>query len=51
MIDFEKDADALTIDDDEIKGIAELAKRAKVLQTEVEELEAVMKERKDQLRK
>ena len=51
MIDFEKDANALTIDDDEIKGIAELAKRAKVLQTEVEELEAVMKERKDQLRK
>jgi hypothetical protein len=32
MIDFEKDASALTINDDEIKGIAELGKRAKVLQ-------------------
>jgi uncharacterized small protein (DUF1192 family) len=51
MIDFEKDASALTIADDEIQGIAALAKRAKVLQTEVEELEAAMKERKDQLRK
>ena len=30
MIDFETDANALTIDDDEIKGIAALAKRAKV---------------------
>ena len=51
MIDFETDASALTIHDDEIKGIAELGKRAKVLQTEVEDLEAVTKERKDQLRK
>ena len=38
MIDFETDASALTINDDEIKGIAALAKRAKVLQTEVEEI-------------
>jgi len=51
MIDFEKDADALTINDDDIIGIAALAKRAKVLQTEVEELEAVLKERKEQFRK
>jgi uncharacterized small protein (DUF1192 family) len=51
MIDFETDASALTIHDDEIKGIAELGKRAKVLQTEVEDLEAVIKERKDQFRK
>jgi uncharacterized small protein (DUF1192 family) len=51
MIDFETDASALTINDDEIKGIAELGKRAKVLQTEVEDLEAVIKERKDQFRK
>ena len=51
MIDFETDASALIINDDEIKGIAALAKRAKVLQTEVEELEEVIKERKDQFRK
>lgn len=51
MIDFEKDADALQVQDDDIAGIAALAKRAKELEKEVEDLEQVMKERKDQLRK
>jgi len=51
MIDFEKDAEALQVKDDDIAGIAALAKRAKELEKEVEDLEAVMKERKDQLRK
>ena len=50
-MDFEKDADALSIADEELQGISALAKRAKVLQEEVEDLEAVTKERKDQLRK
>jgi len=48
-MDFEKDADALSIADEELQGISALAKRAKVLQKEVEDLEAVTKERKDQL--
>jgi len=51
MIDFEKDAEALKLQDDDIEGIAALAKRAKELEKEVEDLEAVTKERKDQLRK
>ena len=51
MIDFEKDAEALQVQDDDIAGIAALAKRAKELEKEVEDLEQVMKERKDQLRK
>jgi len=51
MIDFEKDADALKLQDDDIEGIAGLAKRAKELEKEVDDLEVVMKERKDQLRK
>ena len=50
-MDFEKDADALSIADEKLQGISALAKRAKVLQKEVEDLEAVTKERKDQLRK
>jgi len=50
-MDFERDADALSIADEELQGISALAKRAKVLQKEVEDLEAVTKERKDQLRK
>jgi len=51
MIDFEKDAEALQVKDDDIAGIAALAKRAKELEKEVEDLEQVMKERKDQLKK
>lgn len=48
---FEKDAGALTVQDDQLAGIAGLAKRAKTLEKELEELESVMKERKDALRK
>ncbi|NBR22294.1 MAG: hypothetical protein EBU08_00595 [Micrococcales bacterium] len=48
---FEKDADALTVQDDQLAGIAGLAKRAKVLEKEIEELETVVKERKDSMRK
>jgi hypothetical protein len=36
MIDFEKDAEALKLQDDDIEGIAALAKRAKELEKEVE---------------
>ena len=32
MIDFEKDAEALKLQDDDIEGIAALAKRAKELE-------------------
>jgi hypothetical protein len=35
MIDFEKDADALKLQDDDIEGIAGLAKRAKELEKHV----------------
>ena len=49
MIDFEKDADALKLQDDDIEGIAGLAKRAKELEKEVDDLEQVVKERKDKL--
>ena len=48
---FEKDADALTIQDDQLNGVAGLAKRAKTLEKEIEELESVLKERKDSQRK
>jgi hypothetical protein len=48
---FEQDADALKVADDDIVSIAGLAKRAKLLEKEVEEMESVVKERKDQLRK
>ena len=48
---FEKDAGALTIKDDQLAGIAGLAKRAKVLEKEINELEEVVKERKDSMRK
>jgi len=48
---FEEDAGALTINDDHLSSIASMAKRAKVLEKEIEELDSVTKERKDQLRK
>ena len=51
MIDFEKDANALKIKDDDIKGISNLAKRAKEIATEVADLEAVLKERKNSFKK
>jgi len=51
MIDFEKDADALKLKDDDIKGISALAKKAKEISVSVADLEALIKERKNQLRK
>jgi len=48
---FEDDASALTVADADITGMAGLARRAKQLEKEVEEIESVVKERKDQLRK
>ncbi len=51
MIDFEKDADALKLQDDDIQGISNLAKKAKEIAAEVADLEAVLKERKNQFRK
>tara|TARA_R110000868_G_scaffold287600_2_gene547956 strand:- start:620 stop:1195 length:576 start_codon:yes stop_codon:yes gene_type:complete len=51
MIDFEKDAEALQVKDEDLEGISALAKRAKELEKEVEDLEEVVKERREQLRK
>lgn len=48
---FEEDAGALQVDDENLTGLAKLAKRAKTLEKEISELEEVTKERKDQLRK
>lgn len=48
---FEQDAGALQVDDDAVSGLAELARRAKNLQREIEDLEAVLKERKHQQHK
>lgn len=48
---FEEDAGALQVKDDEIAGIANLAKRAKMLEKEILDLEVVFKERKEQFRK
>ena len=44
MLDFEKDAEALQLKDEDIKGVSALAKKAKELQAEVDELDAVVKE-------
>lgn len=48
---FEEDAGALQVKDDEIAGIANLARRAKQLEKEITDLEVVFKERKEQFRK
>lgn len=48
---FEEDAGALTVNDDQLTGIGGLAKRAKLLEKEIEEIESVVKERKEQLSK
>lgn len=48
---FEADASALQVQDDQIVGVASLAKRAKALEKEIEDLEAVVSERKGQQRK
>lgn len=48
---FEQDAGALTVGDEELNSIGAMAKRAKLLQKEIEEIESVVNERKEQLRK
>jgi hypothetical protein len=48
---YEEDASALKVKDDEISGIAAMAKRAKELEKEIEDHEGILKERKDQFRK
>lgn len=48
---FQQDAEALTVSDDEIKSVARLAKRAKELSREIEDLENTLSERKDNYRK
>ena len=48
---FEQDADALQVGDDKLAGIAQLAKRAKLLEKEILELETSLSERQDNYRK
>jgi len=48
---FEQDAGALTVQNDDLQSVGELAKRAKQLEKEIEELEDTVKERKEQQRK
>jgi hypothetical protein len=48
---FEEDAGVMQVQDDQIAGVAALGKRAKHLQKELEDLERVFKERKEQYRK
>jgi len=51
VIDFEKDAAALGVKEDGLKGLTALARRAKVLEHEMDELEAALKERKESYRR
>jgi hypothetical protein len=48
---FEQDAEALVVKDEDIQGVAGLAKRAKELQTEIDALEDSLSERKENYRK
>jgi hypothetical protein len=48
---FEQDAGALTVKDEDLSSVAALARRAKLLEKEIEEIESVLKERKEQQRK
>jgi hypothetical protein len=48
---FEQDAAALQIADNDIQGIAQMARRAKSLEKEIEDYEAELKLRKEQYRK
>jgi len=48
---FEQDAEAMQVKDEDLHNLSELAKRAKTLEKELEDLERVMKERKEQYRK
>lgn len=48
---FEQDAGALVVKNEDLSSVGALAKRAKELEKEIEELETVTKERKEQQRK
>lgn len=48
---FEEDAGALTVKDEDLGSVAALAKRAKLLEKEIDEIESVLNERKEQQRK
>lgn len=48
---FEQDAGAMQVQDEQLAGISGLGRRAKTLQKEIEDLERVFKERKEQYRK
>jgi hypothetical protein len=47
---FENDADALKVSDESVTGIAALAKKAKMLEKEIEDLAASLKEKEEQYR-
>jgi hypothetical protein len=48
---FEDDAGALKVSDDQVTGISGLAKRAKLLEKEISDMEETLKERSEQYRK
>ena len=48
---FEDDASAFKVSDDNVSGIAGLARRAKMLEKEIADMEEVLKERSEQYRK
>ena len=48
---FEQDAGALQVKNEDLSSVGALARRAKQLEKEIEEIESVLKERKDQQRK
>jgi hypothetical protein len=48
---FEQDAGALQIKNEDLDSVGALARRAKLLEKEIEELDTVLKERKEQQRK
>ena len=48
---FENDADALQVSDEQVTGISGLARRAKLLEKEVEDLEKTLSEKAEQYRK
>lgn len=48
---FEQDAGALTVKNEDLDSVAALAKRAKVLEREIDDLEKSLNERKEQQRK
>jgi hypothetical protein len=48
---FEEDAGALQVKNEDLSSVGALAKRAKELEKEIDDIEDVLKERKEQQRK